>query len=291
MVKKITKTTSIVILCIIAIALLFSSLFTTYENEYKLIRRFGRVERVITEPGIGIKVPFLDMVKTVPKEIQIYDLPSSDVITMDKKTMISDSFALWKVEDPLKFDQTLSSSIINAESRIDTAVYNSIKNVISSLPQSEVIISRDGALSNLIMENIGDTLEGYGIDLISVEIKQLDMPEDNKMAVYERMISERDKIAATYIAEGNSEAQIIRNTTDQEISIKIASAQADAERIIAEGEAEYMKILSEAYGDESKAEFYSFVRSLDAAKNSLTGDNKTLILPGDSPIAEIFTGQ
>lgn len=289
--KKSIKSIIMPIICILVAILLYSSLFITNENEYKLIRRFGRVERVVSTPGVGFRFPFLDTVKTLPKEIQIYDLPASDVITMDKKTMISDSYALWKIVEPLRFDQTLSSSIVNAERRIDTVVYNSIKNVISSLPQNEVISSRDGALSDLITDNIGETLMQYGIDLITVETKQLDMPEDNKMAVFERMISERDQIAATYIAEGSSESQIIRNTTDQEIAISIANAKAEAESIQAEGEAEYMKILSEAYGDESKADFYSFVRSLDAAKKSLTGDNKTLILPANSPIAEIFTGQ
>ena len=170
--------------------------------------------------------------------------------------------------------QTLNSSIRNAESRIDTVVYNAIKNVISSLSQNDVISGRDGELTSAIMQK-------------GVETKQLDLPSDNKAAVYERMISERDKIAATYIAEGNSEAQIIRNTTDKEISISLSSAQAEAEKIKAEGEAEYMRILSSAYADQSRSEFYSFVRALDAAKSSLTGGNKTLILPGDSPIAQI----
>lgn len=289
--KKQIRRISLVSITFVTLILLASSIFVTYENEYKLIRRFGKVERVITEPGLNFRLPFLDIIKTIPKEIQIYDLPSSDVITMDKKTMISDSFALWEVENPHLFDQTLGSSIRNAESRIDTAVYNSIKNVISSLPQSEVISSRDGVLTKLIMENIDDNLHGYGINLLTVEIKQLDMPEDNKNAVFGRMISERDKIAATYLAEGNSQAQIIRNTTDKEIAINVSSAEAKADRIIAEGEAEYMSILSEAYNSEEKADFYSFVRSLDAAKVSLEGDNKTLILPADSPIAKIFIGE
>lgn len=156
------------------------------------------------------------------------------------------------------------------------------------MSQNDVISGRDGELTAAIINNIGNTMDQYGITLLTIETKRLDLPSDNKAAVYERMISERDKIAATYSAEGNSEAQIIRNATDKEISIKLSTAEAEAERIIAEGEAEYMRILSEAYADQSRTEFYSFVRALDAAKASLIGKNKTLILSPDSPIAQIF---
>lgn len=286
MFKKILATFSAFVIVI----LLLSSIVITHENEYKLIRQFGKVNKVITDPGISFKIPFLQSVDTLPNQILIYDLAESDVITMDKKTMITDSYVLWRIEDPLLFAQTLNSSLSNAENRIDTVIYNAVKNIISSLSQNDVINGRDGELTNAIMGNIGATMEQYGINLLTVETKRLDLPADNKSAVYERMISERDKIAATYIAEGNSEAQIIQNTTDKEVNISISSAEAEAERIISEGEAEYMRILSEAYADESRTEFYSFVRSLDAARSSLTGGNKTLILSSDSPIAQIFNG-
>ncbi len=114
------------------------------------------------------------------------------------------------------------------------------------------------------------------------------MPDDNKTAVYQRMISERNNIAASFTAQGESDAQIIRSSTDKEVEIMISEAQAQADAIIAEGEAEYMFILSQAYNDADKADFYSFVRSLDAAKASLTGDSNTLFLSKDSPLAEIF---
>lgn len=263
----------------------------TNENEYKLVREFGKVQKVIDKPGISLIVPFIQTADTLPKEILLYDLAPSDVITMDKKTMISDSYVLWQIIDPLKFAQSLNSSVTNAENRIDTVVYNALKNVISSNSQTEIINERDDKIAEAIMSNIGHSMDQYGLTILTVETKRLDLPADNKSSVYQRMISERDKIAATYIAEGNSEAQVIKNTTDKEISISLSTAKAEAERIISEGEAEYMKILSEAYGDESRTEFYSFVRSLDAAKSALQGDNKTLILPADSPISQIFLGK
>lgn len=276
---------------VLVLAGVLMSVTVTAQNEYKLIRRFGKVERVIENPGVSFRIPFFESADTLPKEILLYDLAPSDVITKDKKTMISDSYVLWKIDDPLKFAQTLNSSMENGESRINTAVYNATKNVISSMSQDEVITSRDGELAELVMNSIGGSMEQYGIHVEMFETKQLDLPEDNKEAVYERMISERDNIAATYTAEGNSEAKVIRNTTDKEIAIQISEAEKQAEILAAEGEQEYMRILAEAYGDQERSEFYSFVRSLDALKTSMKGGDKTVVLSPDSPIAQIFYGQ
>ena len=268
-----------------------ASVTVTQQNEYKLIRQFGKVDRVISSSGISFKIPFIESTQSLPKETLLYDLAASDVITKDKKTMISDSYVLWKISDPLKFAQTLNSSVESGESRINTAVYNATKNAISSMSQDQVITSRDGELSDMVMEAIGTNMDQYGIELLKFETKQLDLPDDNKEAVYERMISERDNIAATYKAEGNSEAKVIRNKTDKEVAIQISDAKKQAEILEAEGEQEYMKILAQAYGEEDRSEFYSFVRSLDALKTSMRGEDKTVILSADSPIAQIFEGK
>ena len=268
-----------------------ASVTVTQQNEYKLIRQFGKVDRVISSSGISFKIPFIESTQSLPKETLLYDLAASDVITKDKKTMISDSYVLWKISDPLKFAQTLNSSVESGESRINTAVYNATKNAISSMSQDQVITSRDGELSDMVMEAIGTNMDQYGIELLKFETKQLDLPDDNKEAVYERMISERDNIAATYKAEGNSEAKVIRNKTDKEVAIQISDAKKQAEILGAEGEQEYMKILAQAYGEEDRSEFYSFVRSLDALKTSMKGEDKTVILSAYSPIAQIFEGK
>ena len=268
-----------------------ASVTVTQQNEYKLIRQFGKVDRVISSSGISFKIPFIESTQSLPKETLLYDLAASDVITKDKKTMISDSYVLWKISDPLKFAQTLNSSVESGESRINTAVYNATKNAISSMSQDQVITSRDGELSDMVMEAIGTNMDQYGIELLKFETKQLDLPDDNKEAVYERMIPERDKSAATYKAEGNSEAKVIRKKTDKEVAIQISDAKKQAEILEAEGEQEYMKILAQAYGEEDRSEFYSFVRSLDALKTSMKGEDKTVILSADSPIAQIFEGK
>lgn len=284
--KSKTPLIVVVVIIFIAIVVLLNSMVVTKENEYTLIKQFGKVERIVPNAGLSFRIPFIQTTDTLPKTMLLYDLTASDVITQDKKTMVVDSYVLWRITDPLKFTQTLTS-ITNAEGRINTIVYNSMKNIISSMSQSEVISSRDGALSQSIMQNIGTSVEQYGIRFVSIETKHLDLPSDNKAAVYERMISERNNIAASYTANGESEAKMIRTKTDNEIVVSVSEAEAQAEKIIAEGEAEYMKILSEAYNTPDRAEFYTFVRALDAAKKSMKGD-KTLILPKDSPLAELF---
>lgn len=271
-----------------AIVLAESSFVVTYPNEYTIIKQFGKIESVRREPGLSFKVPFIQTAETIQNEVLLYDLAVSDVMTKDKKSMIADCFVLWRIEDPYKYTQTLSAQKSNAEFRIDNIVYNSLKNVISSLSQEEVISGRDGQLTQTIMENIGDTLEQYGITLLAVETKSLDLPDENKSAVYERMISERNNIAATYQAEGQEEAKEISNNTTAEIIVMQSEADAQAAEIIGKGEAEYMRILSDAYNDPEKADFYLFLRSLDAAKATMTGDNKTLIINETSPIAQIF---
>ena len=284
--KKLGKA-AIIIIVVAVLIVLGNSLFIIRENQYGIVKEFGRIEKVINEPGLYIKIPLVQEVDTVSKELLLYDIPKSDVITKDKKSMIADSFVLWRITDPKVFAQTLNSSTANAEGRIDVAVYNSIKNVISSMTQSDIIAARGQELTSYIMTGL-TSINQYGIEIASVEIKLLDLPEDNKDAVFQRMISERENIAATYTAEGNSEAQVIRNTTDKEAALLISEAEKQAEILKAEGEAEYMKIMADAYNDPAKADFYSFARSLDALKNSIQGGNKTIILDKDSPLTQIF---
>lgn len=284
---KVIRNIVIVVLVLVVLIGAASALVVTRENEYTIVRQFGRVVSIRDTAGLSFKIPFLQDVQTLPNTVLLYDLPVSDVITKDKKTMVADSFVLWRISDPQKFIQTLNSSVSNAESRLSTLVYNAMNNTISGMNQSEVISGRDGELSSAIKAGVTG-LDQYGIELIAVETKRLDLPDDNKEAVYQRMISERNNIAAQYTASGESEAQKIRSETDKEVEIMLSEAKAQAEVLQAEGEAEYMRILSDAYSDPDKAEFYNFVRSLDAAKASLTNEENVLILGPESPLAQIF---
>ncbi len=279
---------ALAIIVIVLLVLLSSSLFVVHKNEYGVVRQFGAVTDVKNEPGLYFIVPFVQQKSTLPNTVLLYDLPVSDMISADKTTLIADCFAIWRIDDPRLFIETLSGSVDNAESRINANVYNALKTVLSSMTQAEIISGRDGRLVGAIMSNIGNSFDRYGIDLIAVETKKIDLPDDNKAAVFNRMISERNNIAAGYLANGESEAKEIRNGADKEVQILLAEASAQAAVIRAEGDAEYMRVLSEIYDTEEEAEFYTFMIALDALRESMTGEEKTLILDADSPIARLF---
>lgn len=280
----------VILVVLAALFLLRASIVETYNNEYVLIKQFGKVVRVVSEPGLSLKIPFIQNTQSIPKYKMIYDLVPSEVNTKDKKVMVVDSFALWEVTDPLKYLSSLGANRTNAETRIGNIVYNSVKNIISATDQADIISGRDGKLAEMITANIGNSLDSYGIHVLKVETKRLDLPDSNKESVYQRMISERKNIAAGYIADGEYQSNVIKNETDKQVSITVSEAEAKAEQIKAEGEAKYMEILSHAYNDAQKADFYNYVRSLDALKATLVGNNKTIILDEDSEMARILQG-
>ena len=274
--------------CILAILIAGGSFYIVPLNQYAAVRQFGRIVRTESEPGLKLKMPFIQNVQLVSKSLKLYDVPLSDVITRDKKSMIADNYVLWKVVDPTKYIRTLEAADARAEERIEAAVYNAQKNVISSMSQDEIIEARGEKLTLLLTDEANSDIGDYGIEVVVAEIKSLDLPDDNKEAVYARMISERQNIAASYTAQGESEAQKIRNETDKNVIVMKADAQKQAEILEAEGEAEYMKILQEAYNTEEKADFYNFTRSLDAFKKALSGNDNTVILDKDSELAGLL---
>lgn len=278
------------IVIVIAVVVALSATYVVRQNEYGVVYQFGAVVDVKETPGLYFKIPFVQTTSTLPRTMLLYDLPISDVITADKHSMVLDSFALWRISDARLFIESLSGSISNAESRINAIVYNALKTVISSQNQETIISGRDGAVVRLVMANIGSSFDRYGIEMLAVETKTLDLPDDNKSAVYTRMISERNNIAAAYAAEGEAEAKRIRNEADKQVEITLSKAKSEAETVKAAGDAEYMRILSGVYDSDDEAEFYTFMIALDALGNSMTGEQKTLILSPDSPIAKIFNG-
>ena len=288
--KFMLKTTLIFIAVVVVIVLpLFC--YIIGPNEYAALFKFGKIVSVSDTPGIKFMMPGVNTVRKITKKLHLYDIPRSGVITKDKKSMIADNYVTWRVIDPVKYIQTLNAIEARARERIEAAVYNAIKNVISSMTQDEVIEARGGKLSTKIAEDSNSDIGMYGIAIVQTEIKALDLPNDNKAAVYERMISERQNIAASYTAEGNSEAQKIRNSTDRLAAVRIAGAEQSADILVSEGEVEYMRILHSAYNTPEKAEFYNFLRSLDALKKSFSGKGeKIIMLDKDSELGRLIYG-
>ena len=288
------KKSGILIIILLLIAFIgINSMFTVRENEYACTVRFSKIIDTTDQAGLHFKVPFLDSVKYFSKATQFYDIPPSEVLTSDKQNMTVDCYILWSISDPKLFYQTLGSTAV-AEQRLDALTYNELKTVMGTLAQADIINMEDGAKRNDIYENISadvDALAGtYGIRVEDVKIKQFDLPESNQNAVYSRMISERKQMAEKYTADGNYEASIIRNDVDKQVSIIVSNAEAEAAKLEAEGEAEYMRMLAAAYDSQDKQEFYEFTLALDALKASLNGDEKTVILDANSELAQILMG-
>lgn len=286
------KTYKIVIrlIAILAIFLVSNMFYVLEPNESALVKQFGRVVSEQSSPGVYFKAPFIQTVTYTNMAEHLYDLEASDVITSDKKTMIADCYAIWRVTDPLKFYQSLASSSKTAESRIDVAVYNSMKNVISSTPQTEVINGKDGSLNATILENVNG-IDSYGINVNDVEVKLLDLPEDNKQSVYDRMISERNVISARYTAEGQQQAKEITNDVESTVRVMLSDANTRAAELEAEGDAEYYKILAEAYnGSEDARSFYEFIIGLNALKNSLV-EGGTIVIDENNPLYSVIQNE
>ena len=276
-------------IAVFALFVLLGSLYIVKPNQSAIVVRLNKAQEVVSTPGLHIHAPFIDSVVNVYTGDMLYDIPVSDVITADKKSMIADNYVIWRVVDPVKYYQTLGATQARAEERIEAAVYNATKNTISSMTQEAIIAARGTALTDAITLASNTEISQYGIVIELAEIKALDLPEANKAAVYERMISERENIAAGYTAQGAADAQLIINDTDREVAVIVADAEAQAAILRAEGEAQYMEILSDAYDDPDKADFYEFIRGLDALE-ALANNNSTIILDQDSEYAQILYG-
>ena len=281
------------IVALVLVIVVFSSMYTVAENEYACTFRFSEIINTETEAGLYFKIPFIDSVKYFPKATQLYDIPPSAVITSDKQNMTVDCYILWNIKDAQQFYRALGTTSV-AEERLDAITYTALKIALGNLKQSDIINMNDGGERNDIYESITTTVNAqaqvYGIEVEDVKIKRFDLPESNQNAVYTRMISERNQMAEKYAANGNFEASKIVNDVDKQVNIMVSNAQAQAAILEAEGEAEYMRLLAEAYNSKDKQEFYEFILALDALKASLTGEEKTIILDQNSELAKILMG-
>lgn len=281
----------VVVLLLVTVAA--NSVYTVQENQYACTFRFSEIVNTQSESGLHFKIPFIDQVRYFPKATMLYDIPPSEVITSDKQNMTVDCYILWSIADPQQFYRAVGTTG-EAEARLNAITYTAMKIAMGKLAQADIINMNDGAERNQIYEGIttsvNESAGAYGIHVEDVKIKRFDLPESNLNAVYERMITERNQMAEKYTADGNYEASVIRNDVDKQVNILVSNAQAEAAVLEAEGEAEYMRLLADAYDTRDKKDFYEFILALDALKQSLTGTEKTVILDADSELARILAG-
>lgn len=276
---------------LLLVIVLSGSMFIAKEGEYKVVLRFGEATRIHTEPGIKFKVPFIESVRTLPKYQKVYDSEPTLILTNDKKPIYVDNYTVWRISDPQKFLRSLNT-VSNAESRISDAVYNAVRRKLSEIEYGNIISENTarGDLNEEITKIVADVAanQGYGIEVIDVRIKRTDLPPENKESVYNRMISDRQSIAAGYLSEGDEESRKITSNADRQAKELLAEAEAKAKKIIAEGEQEAARIYNEAYGKDP--EFYELYRTLESYVKTFEGE-PVIMMPIDSPYARLLLGE
>jgi len=275
-------------LIVLGIALLIivigaaSSLFTVHQAQQAIVLQFGDPKRVITEPGLNVKIPFVQNIEVLDKRILNYDGPAEEIIAADQKRLVVDTFTRYRIVDPLKFFISVQTQAV-AETRLGPIVNSSLRRVLGEVPLSSVLTDERPALMAEITRLVGQQTENLGIEVVDVRIKRADLPSENSQAIFRRMQREREREAAEYRAQGAEQAQRIRAIADRERVVILAQAQRDAQILRGEGDAQRNKIFAEAFGQDPA--FFSFYRSMLAYENTLASEDTSMVL---SPQSEFF---
>lgn len=289
--RKYSKWGIFFLIIILLLSLLFSSVFIVKEGEYKVIRQFQEVVRVVEEPGLAFKIPFIQTVSSLPKYQMTYEMTQSEINTKDKKRMIIDNYAVWKIDDPHKMIANLRT-VANAEARMSEFIYSVVRAELGQLNYDEIINdekSSRGSLNEQVTKKVNELLlkNDFGISVIDVRTKRTDLPVENENSVYTRMISERESTAQDYLSRGDAEKNRIMAETDRKVTEMLAKARAEAEIIRAQGESEAAKIYNEAFSKDP--EFFKLYRTLESYKRTI-GEDTVIIIPADSPYAKMLMG-
>jgi membrane protease subunit HflC len=265
----------------------YSAVFTVDMTEQALVVRLGEPVRVVTDPGLNFKVPFIDTVIEIDKRILDLENPSQEVIASDQKRLVVDAFARYRIKDALHFYQSVGS-IQAANIQLTTLLNASLRRVLGEVTFIQVVRDEREALMARIREQLDKEAGGYGIQVVDVRIRRADLPDQNSQAVYQRMKTERQREAAEFRAQGNQKAQEIRSNADREATIIVAEANSKAEQIRGEGDAERNRLFAEAYGKDP--DFFAFYRSMTAYENSLKSNDTRFLLRPDSDFFRFFGG-
>lgn len=284
--------TAIVLTAIFAVlVILIANVYVVKENEFKVVRQFGEVVKYEENPGINFKIPFIQSTTTLPKNLMTYDMTGEEINTLDKKRIIIDNYAVWRVTDPKALISN-AGNLVNAESRMEEYIYSVIRTKLGQLNYEDIINDENssrGSINDDLTKNVNELLAdgNFGIEVVDVRIRRTDLPEANEQSVYTRMISERESIAQKYLSEGDAEKNRIVAQTDRQVRELIATAEREAAGTRAEGESEAARIYNEAFSRDP--EFYSLYRTLESYKQTI-GEDTVIILPSDSPYASLLSG-
>ena len=277
-----------VVALIVAAALLlaaYSSLFTVRQTEQALVVRLGEPVRVVTDPGLNFKIPFIDTVISIDKRILDLENPSQEVIASDQKRLVVDAFARYRIKNALRFYQSIGS-IQAANIQLTTLLNASLRRVLGEVTFSHVVRDERAALMIRIRDQLDKEADVYGISVVDVRIRRADLPEQNSQAVYQRMQTERQREAAEFRAEGGQRAQEIRSNADRQATIIVAEASSTAEQTRGDGDGERNRIFAEAYGKD--ADFFAFYRSMGAYEAALRASDTRFLLQPNTDFFRFF---
>ena len=272
-------------LVLVALIVLYGSVFTVYQTDQVIVVRLGQPIRVVTDPGLNFKIPVLESVISVDKRILDLENPAQEVITSDQKRLVVDAFARYRINDPLKFYQTIGA-IEGANARLSTLLNSALRRVLGEASTTDVVRDKRAQLMALVRTQLESEAQSFGVAIIDVRIRRADLPEQNSQAVYQRMQTERQREAAEFRAEGSQRSQEIRARADRDVTVLVAEAQSRAEQIRGEGDGERNRIFAEAYGRDP--DFFTFYRSMQAYESGLRSNDTRMVLKPDSDFFRYF---
>jgi len=275
---------TMVILIIILIIVNFT-FFVVDETRQAIVLQFGKPIKAIQEAGLHLKIPFIQNVVLFEDRLLIYDAAPTEIITKDKKTLIVDNYARWRIIDPLLFLQTVRD-VNGAQARLDDIIYSELRIDLGLFNMNEIISEKRSAIMERVTQKSNEKSNTYGIEIVDVRIKRVDLPPENEKYIYDRMKAERERIAKQYRAEGQEESAKIIAETEREKTVILAEAYKNAQILKGEGDAEAIKIYAESFNQ--NPEFYSFIRTLEAYKNTLN-EKTTIVLSVDSEFLKYLT--
>ena len=277
---------AIAVLLLIAAVVGYSALFTLYQTQQALVVRLGKVVRVVNEPGLHVKVPFVDSVIDIDKRILDLEAPAQEIIASDQKRLVVDAFARYRIHDPLRFYQTLGSKAA-ADSQLNILLNSTLRRVLGGVTFIQVVRDERAELMSRIRDLIDHEAANYGIEVVDARIRRADLPEQNSQAVYQRMQTERQREAAEYRAQGSQKSQEIRAKADRDVTVLLADATSQAEQIRGQGDSERNRIFADAYNRDPG--FFAFYRSMQAYEKSMQHGDTRLVLRPDSDFFRFFS--
>jgi membrane protease subunit HflC len=272
-------------LALVALIAAFGAMFTVYQTDQVIVVRLGQPIRVVTDPGLNFKFPMLDRVISVEKRIVDLENPAQEVIASDQKRLVVDAFARYRINDPLKFYQTIGA-IEGANARLSTLLNSALRRVLGEASTIDIVRDKRAQLMSLVRTQLETEAQSFGIAIIDVRIRRADLPEQNRQAVYQRMQTERQREAAEFRAEGSQRSQEIRARADRDVTVLTAEAQSKGEQTRGEGDAERNRIYAEAYGRDP--DFFTFYRSMQAYESGLRSSDTRMVLKPDSDFFRYF---